>query len=224
MSDEREDNENFRALLKYTLAGYAGGLGLGAVLDGLGYGLSAVGQWIVRTLSGEGESLFEGFFALRRRLRRTRRSLAEAYGWGKLAGMAAPWIIDWGSRLFGVNVFGVGGFYIPYFYALSDQIGANVSGFLYLKKKRKAWGATLRVYVRNAVMMSSLVVILAVPVGLLAARLLGFRPTTQVRTAAETMAANLCWITPLFGWMKERRERKAPSAREAEAGERGKEG
>lgn len=56
--------------------------------------------------------------------------MAEAYSWGKLFGMAIPWIIDCGSRFLGVDVYGIEGFYIPYFYALSDQIGANISGLI----------------------------------------------------------------------------------------------
>ena len=71
-------------------------------------------------MSGEGESILEGLFALRRRLSGAAGSLAEAYGWGKLLGMAFPWAVDWGSRLAGVNVYGIEGFYIPFFYALSD--------------------------------------------------------------------------------------------------------
>gem|GEM_PF-6368599 len=41
---------------------------------------------------------------------------------GKLIGMTVPWIIDWGSRLFSVDVCGVEGFYIPYFYALRIKL------------------------------------------------------------------------------------------------------
>jgi len=43
-----------------------------------------------------------------------------------------------------------------------------------------------------------------VPAGLLAARLLGFSPTTQTYTALETIAANLCWLPPLVGWLGKR--------------------
>ncbi len=39
----------------------------------------------------------------------------------KFLGTTPPWFIDLGSRLMGVNVYGVEGFYIPYFYALSDH-------------------------------------------------------------------------------------------------------
>ncbi|MBN2400544.1 MAG: hypothetical protein JXI33_09440 [Candidatus Aminicenantes bacterium] len=120
--------------------------------------------------------------------------------------MAFPWVIDWGSRLLGVDVYGVEAFYIPYFYALSDQVGANVSGLVFLRRREKAWPAALSAYFRNPVMVSSLAVILAVPVGLLAARGLGFRPVTQLLTALETIAANLCWLPPLIGWLAERRK------------------
>jgi hypothetical protein len=135
--------------------------------------------------------------------------MAEAYGWGKLLGMAVPWLIDWGSRLLGVDVYGVEGFYIPYFYALSDQIGANVSGLLFLKRKEGSWAKTIGQYFQHPVMLASLVIILAVPVGLLIARLSGFSPTTQTYTALETIVANLCWVPPLVGWLRERSERKA---------------
>jgi len=177
----------------------------GAVLDFLGFQRSAIGHWFVRTLSGEGESLFEGIYALRQRLRRARTSMAEAYGWGKLFGMAVPWVIDLGSRLLGVDVYGVEGFYIPYFYALSDQIGANVSGLLFLKKKEGSWSKAVGQYFRHPVMLASLVIIFAVPVGLLVARVSGFSPTNQTFTALETIAANLCWVPPLIGWLKERK-------------------
>jgi hypothetical protein len=59
--------------------------------------------------------------------------------WGKFLGMIAPWTIDGLSRLLGVDVYGREGFYIPYFYALSDQIGASISGMIFLLR-RKARG------------------------------------------------------------------------------------
>jgi hypothetical protein len=201
-----EEHGEFRQLLRYTAAGYAGGISLAIVLDHLGLQRSPIGQWLVRTLSGEGESLFEGMFALRQRVRRASASMAEAYAWGKLLGMAAPWAIDWGSRVLGLNVYGVEGFYIPYFYALSDQIGANVSGLLFLRREEGTWSKAATRYARDPVMLASLTVILLVPVGLLLARLAGFSPTTQLYTAFETMAANLCWVPPLVGWLAERRE------------------
>ena len=205
---EESEKEEFGELLKFTAGGFLGGFLLGALLDYLGFQRSAIGHWIVRTLSGEGESIFEGIFALRQRVRRAGETMAEAYGWGKLFGMAVPWIIDGGSRLLGVDVYGVEGFYIPYFYALSDQIGANVSGLIFLRRKERSWSKALENYIRHPVMLTSLLIILIAPLGLLISRLLGFTPTTQIFTALETIAANLCWLPPLVGWLKERKSRK----------------
>ena len=208
---EREEGEEFGELLRYTLAGYLGGLLAGGFLDHLSLQRSAIGQWLVRTLAGEGESVFEGLFAVRRRVAGRATTMAEAYGWGKLIGMAAPWMIDAGSRLAGVDVYGVEGFYLPYFYALSDQIGANVSGLVHLRRGGGPWRRTLVSYVRHPVMAASLAVILVVPFLLLAARVAGFTPGTQLLTAIETIAANLCWVPPIVGWLA---ERKAPSRKD----------
>ncbi|MBZ5587012.1 MAG: hypothetical protein LAO05_00430 [Acidobacteriia bacterium] len=206
----REVTGEFRELLRYTVPGYLGGLLLGVVLDRLGLQRSGIGQWLVRTLAGEGESVLEGVFAVRRRLTRAPESMAEAYGWGKLAGMAVPWVVDWVSRRLGVEIAGVQGFYIPYLYALSDQIGANVSGFAYLRRREGSWPSAARCYVRDPVMVASLAVILVVPLALLLVRAAGFSPTTQVRAALETIAANLCWVPPVVGWVTEqRRERRS---------------
>lgn len=205
-TSEEADKEAFGELLKYTGTGFAGGLIIGALLDSLGFHRSSIGQWIVRTLSGEGESIFEGFYAFRRRISGSIGSMAEAYGWGKFFGMIVPWIIDWISRLLGVDVYGVGGFYIPYFYALSDQMGANVSGLIFLRRREGSWSKAIGRYARHPVMLTSLAIILVVPVGLLIARLLGFSPTTQIYTAFETIVANLCWAPPFVGWLKEKLE------------------
>lgn len=199
-----EQGEEFSELIKYTLPGYVLGLLAGIFLDFQGYQRSPLGQWFVRTLAGEGESLFEGIFSIRQRLQRAEGSMAEAYGWGKFFGIAIPWVIDLGSRLAGVNVYGIEGFYIPYFYALSDQIGANISGMLFLRRKEGAWKAAFSRYIRHPVMLASLAVITIVPFGLLGARILGFSPTTQTFTALETIAANLCWVPPLVGWINEK--------------------
>ncbi len=199
-----EQSEKFGELLKYTASGYGIGLLAGVLLDYFGFQRNPFGQWIVRTLSGEGESIFEGIFAIRRRLRKASETMAEAYGWGKMIGMTFPWIVDWTSRAAGLNVYGVEGFFIPYFYALSDQIGASIAGFFFLRRKEGSLGNAARMYVKNPVMMSSAIVILIVPVGLLTARLGGFSPTTQTYTALETIAANLCWVPPLVGWLREK--------------------
>jgi hypothetical protein len=209
--EEGPGGEEFGELIKYTGGGFAGGLLCGALLDRFGFQTSGIGQWLVRTLSGEGESILEGVFAVRKRIVGASGSLAEAYGWGKLMGMAFPWVIDWGSRLLGVDVYGVSAFYIPYFYALSDQIGANVSGFVFLRRREKALAPALAKYFKSPVMLSSLAIIVIVPLGLLAARLLGFVPDTQLDTALETIIANFCWLPPLVGWLAERKARSARS-------------
>ncbi len=199
------ESEEFGELIRYTAAGWAGGLVLGGILDALGFQRSAVGQWLVRTLAGEGESILEGLFALRKRLAGRAASMAQAYGWGKLLGMTVPWWIDWGSRLLGVDVYGVAGFYIPYFYAMSDQIGGNASGLAFLIRREGSWRTGLAAYFRHPVMLAGLAVIFAVPAALLLARVVGFSPTTQVLTALETIVANLCWLPPAVGWWQERR-------------------
>ncbi len=205
--DKREEHEEeFGELIKFTFSGFAGGLGLGWFLDRLGFQQNPIGEWAVRTLAGEGESILEGVFALKKRLSGSSSSLAQAYGWGKLIGMTVPWWIDLFSRLLGVNVYGWEGFYIPYFYAMSDQLGANVSGFIYLYRKERSLFRALKKYVRSPVMLTSLLVVLIVPIGLLIARLLGFSPTTNLFTALETVAANLCWLPPLVGMLVEKRK------------------
>lgn len=201
---ELEESEGFEELIKFTIPGFVGGLGLGIFLDYLGFQTNAIGQWLVRTLSGEGESILEGIYSLRRRIAGAAGEMAEAYGWGKLMGMVFPWIIDLISRLGGVNIYGVQGFYIPYFYALSDQIGANISGFVFLTKKEGSPSGALKRYFTHPVMLSSLAVILIAPIALLLARIVGFSPSTQTYTALETIAANLCWVPPVVGWISEK--------------------
>jgi hypothetical protein len=197
---EAIEPEAFGELIRYTVAGYLAGLIVGFLLDQLGFQRSAIGQWLVRTLSGEGESIFEGIYAIRARLAGKVGSMAEAYGWGKFLGMVFPWLVDAGSRLAGVDVYGWQGFYIPYLYAMSDQIGANLGGLLFLRRRKRSWREAADDYFRHPVMLASLGVVLIVPVGLLVVRLIGFSPTTQVYTAIETIAANLCWLPPLIGW------------------------
>ncbi len=203
-----EEEAGFDELLRYTLPGYLLGLLLGAILDWFGLQTSALGNWVVRTLTGESESFFEGVFALRQRIQGRVRGMAEAYGWGKLIGVTLPWVIDWGSRAAGLDVFSVGGFYIPFFYGMSDQIMANLFGIFFLRRQEGEWGKAFSAYIKHPVMISGLILILILPVILLAGRILGFSPQTQVLTALETIVANLCWIPPLIGSYFERRERK----------------
>ncbi len=201
---EEAEKEGFGEFFKFTVSGFASGLILGAVLDSFGFQRSGVGQWLVRTLSGEGESIFEGYYSIRQRYRSAKISIIEAYGWGKFLFIPIPWFIDLGSRILGINVYGIEGFYIPYFYALSDQIGANISGLIFFRRREENWSNAIKLYIKHPVMLASLIVILIAPIGLLAARLLGFSPTTQIYTALETIAVNLCWVPPLVGWLKER--------------------
>ncbi len=205
MEHEEAEKEGFGELFKFTAAGFAGGLIAGIALDSYGLQRNAIGQWLVRTLSGEGESIFEGAYSIRQRLRSAKSSMSEAYGWGKFLFIPLPWFIDLASRLFGMDVYGVETFYIPYFYALSDQIGANISGMVFLRKKEGSWLKAIKKYTSHPVMLASLLIILIVPAGLLAARVSGFSPTTQTYTALETIAANLCWVPPLVGWLRERK-------------------
>ena len=55
--------EDFGELIKYSGAGFAGALILGVLLYYLEFQHSALGQWLVRTIAGEGESIFEGIYA-----------------------------------------------------------------------------------------------------------------------------------------------------------------
>jgi len=206
--EEEFEEEGFDELLKFTIPGFISAIAAGYFLDFFGFQRSGIGQWFVRTLAGEGESIFEGIFSIRKRLGKAAGTMAEAYGWGKFLGMMAPWIIDWGSRLLGVNMYSPESFYIPYFYALSDQIGANISGSIFLRKRAGSWGAAMHRYFRHPVMLTSLIIILIVPFGLLAVRLLGFSPTNQKYTALETIAANLCWLPVVVGWIAGKRSRK----------------
>lgn len=198
-------HSRFTELKKYTFGGYAGGLVLGLLLDSLGLQRSAAGQWLVRTLCGEGESIFEGIYAIRARMAGRAASMAEAYGWGKMAGMIIPWFIDWTSRAGGVDVYGVSGAYIPFFYAMGDQIGACLTGLLFLRQTTTSTAAAVQAYFRHPVMIASTLVIVVAAVGLLLVRMSGFSPTTQVLTAVETIIFNLGWIPPLVGSMYERR-------------------
>jgi len=91
---------------------------------------------------------------------------------------------------------------------MSDQMGASIAGLMYIQREEHDWRKAIKRYLHHPVMLASLTVILVVPVALLFVRLLGFSPTTQVYTAIETIAANLCWVPPLAGWMSERKKHK----------------
>ena len=196
---EREEREGFRELLLFTLGGYALSLVSAYILDTFNLQRNPIGEWIVRTFAGEGESIFEGIFAIKNRLLGGAGSLAEAYGWGKFLGIALPWVVDWGSRLAGINMYSWQSFYVPYLYAMGDQIGATLSMLLFFSRREGGIVPGLVRYLQNPVSVASLLIILIVPVGLLTVRLLGFSPTTQILVSLETIAANLCWVPPLVG-------------------------
>lgn len=202
-----EEDEGFTELVYYTIPGYLGGLGLGALLDALGFSESLLGEIVVRTLSGEGESIFEGVYAVRDRLAGGATSMAAAYGWGKLFGMSVPVAIHLASVALGRDLLGVETFYVPYFYGMSDQIGANVVGFHHLYRDEGGIRDAAARYLRHPVMVTSLAVILSLPFVLFLVRAAGYQPDTQVKAALETIVANLCWIPPVVGGLVERRHR-----------------
>jgi|SRR6185295_420335 len=202
---EESNGREFAKLLKFTLTGYVVGLLVAAGWDAWGDQRSPWGQALVRTFAGEGESIAEGMFALRQRWQKAAGSLAEAYGWGMLLALCAPWFIDATTRLSGLDAYGPETFFVPYFYAMSDQIGANLSGLIFLRSQHAGWSRTWHSYLRQPSMVAGLAIILLVPMGLFAARLLGFSPSTQLSTVAEAIIANVCWLPPLMGWLSERR-------------------
>jgi|GEM_PF-258619 hypothetical protein len=213
--------KGYKELSLFTFAGFLGGLGLGAVLDALGFSTSAIGEWAVRTLSGEGEDLAEGTWVLRSRLRRgqateaeaeededeepTGSEAAEAYGTGKVLGMAFPWAVDAVSRLAGVDVRAPEGSYVAYFYSLADQIGANLSGLRHHVRRTGGLRAGLSSYFHDPVMVASLTVITLPLAMLYLVRSAGWRPDLLVLAAVEGILLNLCWVPPLVAWFWDRR-------------------
>lgn len=108
--------------------------------------------------------------------------------------------MDFCSRLVGVDVYGIEGFYIPWLYTMPDQIGANLAGLAYLRRREGSWTRGMAAYARNAMMLTSAAVVLLAPLLVIVARASGFIPDTQVLTAIETIGANLCWLPPVVGW------------------------
>lgn len=224
---KRTGVKGYKELSLFTFVGFASGLGLGAVLDTLGFSVSAIGEWAVRVLSGEGEDLAEGAWVLRSKLRRraNRREeaseekgealeeeglvwfeeeAAEAYGTGKVVGMAFPWAVDALSRLAGVDVRAPEGSYVAYFYSLADQLFANVNGLRYhIRRAGSVWGG-MKNYSRDPVMVASFTII-TLPFGVLfLVRMAGWRPDLLVLAAVEAMLLNLCWVPPLTAWFWDR--------------------
>ena len=112
-SKSSEESEEFSELIRFTFAGFAGGAIAAFLLETLGFQRSAVGQWLVRTLSGEGESIFEGLYVFRQRWLGKAKSMAEAYGWGKFIGIFVPWIYGLGNSPFGDGCLWGGKFLYP---------------------------------------------------------------------------------------------------------------
>ncbi len=215
--------KGYKELSLFTFVGFAGGLALGALLDALGYSASAIGEWAVRTLSGEGEDLAEGLWVVRSRLRRRDRAesdedetedeleeeglvwfeeeAAEAYGIGKAAGMVFPWAVDGISRLAGVDVRAPEGSYVAYFYSLADQLFANLNGLRYHIRRAGSVRSGVKNYFRDPVMMASLTVITLPFAALFFIRSAGWRPDLLVLAAMEAILLNLCWVPPLTAWL-----------------------
>lgn len=214
--------KGYKELSLFTFVGFLGGLGLGAFLDRLGFATSAVGEWAVRTLSGEGEDISEGIWVVKSRWGKKRKveekeeleesdeegegliwfesEAAEAYGLGKVVGMSVPWIVDALSRALGVDVRAPEGTYVAYLYSLADQIGANISGLRHHIQKGGGIRQGLSNYFRDLVMVASLLVITLAPLALFTVRSLGFRPTVLFLAAMEGVLLNLCWVPPAVAW------------------------
>ena len=214
--------KGYKELSLFTFVGFAGGLGLGALLDALGFSTSAIGEWAVRALSGEGEDLAEGAWVLRSKSRRRARveakehgavdelheeglvwfegEAAEAYGTGKVAGMVFPWAVDALSRMAGVDVRAPEGSYVAYFYSLADQLFASLNGLRYHVRRAGGLAAGVRSYFGDPVMVASFAVVTLPFVALFLARSAGWRPDLLVLAAVEAILLNLCWAPPLTAW------------------------
>lgn len=223
---KRTGVKGYKELSLFTFVGFAGGLGLGALLDTLGFSTSAIGEWAVRTLSGEGEDLAEGAWVLRSRLRRRERAeseegkaedeleeeglvwfeeeAAEAYGTGKVAGMAFPWAVDAVSRLAGVDVRAPEGSYVAYFYSLADQLFATLNGLRYHVRRAGGFWGGVKGYFHDPVMVASFTVVTLPFVALFLVRSAGWRPDLLVLAAVEAILLNLCWVPPLTAWFWDR--------------------
>jgi hypothetical protein len=222
--------KGYKELSLFTFVGFAGGLGLGALLDALGFSGSAVAEWAVRTLSGEGEDLAEGAWVLRSRLRRRERAeskagegeeegseeegeglvwfeeeAAEAYGAGKVVGMAFPWVVDAVSRLAGVDVRAPEGSYVAYFYSLADQLFATLNGLRYHVRRAGSFWGGVKGYFHDPVMVASFTVVTLPLIALYLVRSSGWQPDLLLWVAVEAVLLNLCWVPPLTAWFWDRR-------------------
>lgn len=202
---QKEAWQHFEELLRFTLVGFIGGLTAGSLLDFFQYPVSPLGQWLVRALAGQGAGLVMIRGAVIRERRRGAFAMARTYGHRRLAILTLPWIIDAASRRWGGDTNGLAGFYIPYFYALTAQMDANLRGWVRIRQssgnRRAAWEA----YIRDPGLLSGLLILVGALLVLLGLRSLGFQPLTYTRTAGETLLVNLCWLPALIAWLKARK-------------------
>ena len=66
---------------------------------------------------------------------------------------------------------------------MSDQVGGNVSGLLYLRRHSQIWNDAILSYLTHPVMLSGVAVIFIILIGLAVARVLDLSPSTQIFTA-----------------------------------------
>jgi hypothetical protein len=228
---KRTGVKGYKEISLFTFVGFIGGLGLGAALDALGFSTSAIGEWAVRTISGEGEDLAEGAWVLKNRLQRRKAKAqevsraedneeeqfieegfvwfeeedemgaAEAYGTGKIVGMAAPWVIDAASRLAGVDVHAPEGSYVAYFYSLADQLFATINGLRYHIRRAGSFWKGVQGYFQDPVMVTSFTIVTLPFIGLFLVRSAGWRPDTLFLAAIEGVLLNLCWMPPMTAWV-----------------------
>jgi hypothetical protein len=90
---------------------------------------------------------------------------------------------------------------------MADQTGANVGGFLFIRRRERNLLSAHRRYRAEPVMLTTLAVIPLGALLALLARLAGLRAENQIMAAVETGLANLSWLPPTVGWYLERRLR-----------------
>ena len=126
---------------------------------------------------------------------------AEAYGTGKIVGMAAPWVIDAVSRLAGVDVRAPEGSYVAYFYSLADQLFATINGLRYHIRRAGSIWAGVKGYFLDPVMATSFSVVTLPFLALYFVRSAGWRPNSLFLAALEGVLLNLCWVPPMAAWV-----------------------
>ena len=130
---------------------------------------------------------------------------AEAYGAGKVVGMAFPWVVDAVSRLAGVDVRAPEGSYVAYFYSLADQLFATLNGLRYHVRRAGSFWGGVKGYFHDPVMVASFTVVTLPLIALYLVRSSGWRPDLLLWVAVEAVLLNLCWVPPLTAWFWDRR-------------------